>query len=139
MDKNNNPFKDNVLFSNSKPNLISEKCVRKLDKILENVKTTSVTSHMSNIYNDYIKPNLFGILVVVFIGIFLLIMYIVKKYKEENYEDIKEEDTIETEDIDRLEAERGIDDVFDDENDDIIEDDPIDNDSDSEEIGGFDE
>lgn len=78
--------KDILLLSGSKPNLISEKTIRKLDKILENSKTVGSTNHLANIYNNYIKPNLFFILVLIIIVAFLAIRYLIKKYREENYD-----------------------------------------------------
>jgi flagellar biosynthesis/type III secretory pathway M-ring protein FliF/YscJ len=121
--------KDILLLSGSTPNLISEKTLRKLDKILENSKTVGSTNHLANIYNDYIKPNLFAILVLVVIVAFLVIRYIIKKYREENEEDSEEdseeyidEESIDEKPIKKIKAKIPDDDTFtDDFEDDITE------------------
>jgi hypothetical protein len=71
-------------FSGSKPNLISEKIFKKLDNYLIVKNNENVHNHLFKIYDDYIKPNLFAIIVIIAVAIFLAIRYIIKKYNYEN-------------------------------------------------------
>jgi hypothetical protein len=77
---------DNMFFSGSVPNLISEKAIRKINKILKNSKqqiSTTSENHLIQIYQTYIKPNLFALIVFLIIIVFLLIRYILKVFREE--------------------------------------------------------
>lgn len=76
--------KDNRFFSNTKPNLISEKVMKKLDKLLEKSSNAPTSNTMVYIYENYIQPNLFAIIVIVVLAGFLFIRHMIKKYKEEN-------------------------------------------------------
>jgi hypothetical protein len=72
-------------FSGIKPNLINEKALKSISKILDestiyNQPTTG--ENLLKLYENYIKPNMFGLLVIVIISIFLFIRYIIKKYNE---------------------------------------------------------
>jgi len=70
-------------FSGSKPNLINEKIIKKLNKILkENKLDTSFSNSLYDIYQNYIKPNAFGIIVFIVICVFLFMKYIIKQYKQ---------------------------------------------------------
>lgn len=81
---------DNIIdnaqfFSGTKPNLINEKALRSINKIFnDNVISQGETTgeHLWKLYNDYIKPNMFGLLVIIIISFFLFIRYIIKKYNE---------------------------------------------------------
>jgi hypothetical protein len=81
---------DNIIdntqfFSGTKPNLINEKALKSINKILDNntIPNQATTGeHLYKLYDDYIKPNMFGILVIVVISLFLFIRYIIKKYNE---------------------------------------------------------
>lgn len=89
---------DTQFFSGIKPNLINEKALKSIDKILNNTKnevTITTGGHLVKIYEDYIRPNLFGILVVVVITVFLFIRYVLKQHSVNN-PDINEESDIES-------------------------------------------
>ena len=81
---------DNIIdntqfFSGTKPNLINEKALKSINKILDNstIQNQITTGeHLYKLYDDYIKPNLFALLVIVVISLFLFIRYIIKKYNE---------------------------------------------------------
>lgn len=98
--------KDNNLFSNTKPNLVSEKIIKKFDKILEKKSPSGSSNTISYIYEHYIQPNWFAIIVVIILGLFLIVRHFIKKYKEENNEPLETEGEIESdesiEDIDEI-------------------------------------
>ncbi|ATZ80781.1 hypothetical protein BMW23_0735 [Bodo saltans virus] len=71
-------------FSGSKPSLISDKILKKLDNYFVVKNNENVHNHLLKIYEDYIKPNLFAIIVIVIVVIFLSIRYIIKQH---NYDD----------------------------------------------------
>ena len=75
--------KDNF-FTNTKPNLISDKVIKRLEKILEKKSDTPSTNTLVHIYQNYIQPYWFFIIVVVLTTLFLFIKYCIKKYKDEN-------------------------------------------------------
>jgi hypothetical protein len=81
---------DNIIdntqfFSGTKPNLINEKALKSINKILDtstiqNQETTG--EHLYKLYDNYVKPNMFGLLVIVIVSLFLFIRYIIKKYNQ---------------------------------------------------------
>jgi len=74
----------NAFFSGSKPNIINEKTIKKLDELLSKTsQPTTITDHMTTIFEDYIRPNLLAILVAVAITIFLSIRYLIKQMNNE--------------------------------------------------------
>jgi hypothetical protein len=71
-------------FSGIRPNLINEKALKAINKILDNSAIPEPTTgeHLFKLYDEYIKPNIFGILIIVIISIYLFIRYIIKQYNE---------------------------------------------------------
>lgn len=70
------------------PQLVSKKTIKKLGKIFQ-VPVPPETSWKDNVvyfYNDYIKPNLFALIIFAIVGIFLTIKYLLKQEKEEKKE-----------------------------------------------------
>jgi hypothetical protein len=69
-------------FSESKPDLINKKTMYNFEKMLKKPKDisddTSLSNILSYIYNEYIKPNIFFIIVVVLLTLFLLYRYMTK-------------------------------------------------------------
>lgn len=86
---------DLPFFSGIKPNLINEKALKSIDKILNNTKneiTVTTGDHLIKIYEDYIRPNLFGIIVIVVIVAYLFIRYILKQHNINNLDNNDESD-----------------------------------------------
>lgn len=73
-----------IFFSGSMPNLVSDKVIKKITKIFKDAESVTVTNHLSNFYDNYIKPNLFALLMFVTLALFLTVKYFVKKYKDEH-------------------------------------------------------
>ncbi len=75
----------------SKPNLVSNITLDKIDKLFENkyIEQPPWNFSMLSIYKDYIKPNLFSIIVFIFSTIFLSIRYYLKQEKNKNEYDKK--------------------------------------------------
>lgn len=71
-------------FSGMRPNLINEKALKTINKILDNSEIPPPTTgeHLFKLYDEYIKPNVFGILIIVIISLFLFIRYVIKKYND---------------------------------------------------------
>ena len=78
------------LFSESKPDLINKKTLHNFEKMLKKPKvTTEETSWVNTlhyIYNEYIKPNIFFIIVVVLLVLFLLYRYLTRSEKKNDIE-----------------------------------------------------
>jgi len=67
----------------TKPNLISSKTFKHIDKLTNTNTTYNIGSNsLWFFYNDYIKPNLFPLLVFVIISVFLTLRYMIKKNKK---------------------------------------------------------
>lgn len=68
------------MYSNSKPQLVSNKLLKQLGKTFKvtNVEQTQWKDSMGNFYEDYVRPNLFAIIVFVLLAIFLAIKYALK-------------------------------------------------------------
>lgn len=70
------------------PNLISEKAIKDIGNFYQIPDTDTgvqdVIHGMSYFYNQYVQPNLFPLLVILFLIIYLMIKYIIKQEKEEN-------------------------------------------------------
>jgi hypothetical protein len=68
----------------TQPNLISNRTLKKLDKLFENkvIEKPLWNFSMLKIYKDYIKPNLFGIIAIALFAIFLGIKYHLKQNKD---------------------------------------------------------
>jgi len=80
---------NNLIFSGSEPNLIDEKLIKKIDKLFQ----TQNLSGWEKIYQIYIKPNSFAIIVFVVIICFLIMRYYIKKYKEKQPRLVKKKTT----------------------------------------------
>ena len=70
---------------NIAPSLVSKKTIKKLEKIFLKAPILNPTweENLLFFYNDYIKPNLFALIVFFVIGIFLTIKYLLKLEKKE--------------------------------------------------------
>jgi large-conductance mechanosensitive channel len=70
---------------NIAPSLVSKKTIKKLEKIFLKAPILNPTweENILFFYNDYIKPNLFALIVFFIIGIFLTIKYLLKLEKKE--------------------------------------------------------
>jgi hypothetical protein len=74
-------------FSGANPDLISNKCLKELNTSLIKptvVEYPTLTSNLSGFYTDYIRPNIFPIIVFVLISVYLFIKYVLKRDKDEN-------------------------------------------------------
>lgn len=82
----------NNIFSGSKPNLINENVLKTIElEITSNVNIPETTGeHLVKLYDKYIKHNLFAIMVILFIIIFLSIRYAIKKYNDKNNTSIED-------------------------------------------------
>jgi hypothetical protein len=69
-------------FSESKPDLINKKTLHSLEKMITKksvvVTSTSWTDYLYGFYNEYVKHNLFLIIVIVIIALFLVYRYMTK-------------------------------------------------------------
>lgn len=73
------------MHSRIKPNLVSHKMIKKIGKILHNPVKDEPTwrDNLNLFYNEYIRPNLFAIIVFFLVAVFLTIKYLLKQEKEE--------------------------------------------------------
>jgi hypothetical protein len=81
-------------FDNSQPNLISKRVLCDINNICSKPKLENkVMIGISSIYEEYISPNMFPIIMLIFFCIYLLIKYILKKDKDtkHKYKHIKQE------------------------------------------------
>ena len=102
----------------SKPNLVSNRTLKRIDKLFDNniIEKPTWNFSMIKLYKDYIRPNLFAIIVFVLLTIFLSMKYYLKqerlrkhkekkrkskhkKYKQNNYKVKYEEPEIKTDAI----------------------------------------
>jgi len=87
----------NSYFSGTSNSILSEKAIKHLDSFFENVPVGGSTSMLSEssiakIYNDYIEPNLFAIIIFVGIFIYLFIKYILKHNEKKKNKKVKNDD-----------------------------------------------
>lgn len=85
-------------FSESKPDLINKKTLHHFEKIISKAKNIqepnniSWTNYLYNFYEEYLKHNMFFIIVIVLLTIFLIYKYMTKPKKDKiypiNYPDI---------------------------------------------------
>jgi hypothetical protein len=91
-----------LFFSGETPDLINKQALESIDKILDNDNQPQLTTgdHLFKIYDDYIKPNLFALIIILVISVFLFIRYIIKQYNEsieaEEEEIVNSDNTIDT-------------------------------------------
>jgi hypothetical protein len=67
------------------PNLISKKTIKKLSKgfTKKTVKEITWNENVRSFYSDYIRPNLFALIIFTTLGLFLTIKYVIKRDKDE--------------------------------------------------------
>jgi hypothetical protein len=75
------------IFSKSKPDLINHKTIRQISKIFQTTgkQEPSWKDNMGHFYIDYIRPNLFPLVVIFLVFIFLSIRYFLKRDRETTY------------------------------------------------------
>lgn len=75
-------------FSESKPDLINKKILYNFEKMLKKPKITDQAdwSNLIYFYEEYIKPNIFFIIVIILLTLFLIYRYITKSNSTENLE-----------------------------------------------------
>uniref|UniRef100_A0A6C0EC37 Uncharacterized protein n=1 Tax=viral metagenome TaxID=1070528 RepID=A0A6C0EC37_9ZZZZ len=93
-------------FSGTHPELISNKIIKKLDNELnvDFVHQPKLTDNISSFYTNFIKPNMFPILIFILFAAFLLLKYAIKQDKKtkrknkhrDDYENETMEDTTES-------------------------------------------
>jgi hypothetical protein len=68
------------VYSNTKPSLVSNKTLKNLGKKFKVAQTdqTHWNESVGNFYEDYIQPNLFALIVMGLLAIFLTIRYVLK-------------------------------------------------------------
>lgn len=75
-------------FSGTHPELISNKIIKKLDNELnvDFVHQPKLTDNISSFYTNFIKPNMFPILIFILFAAFLLLKYAIKQDKKQKKE-----------------------------------------------------
>lgn len=80
-------------FSNTKPNIINPNIQSNFEDILKTTsKSYDTVDYLGSFYEDFIKPNLFVLIMLLLIGLFLLYKYLDKQERNDNkkeYEDYK--------------------------------------------------
>lgn len=91
---------DKAFFSGSNPNLLNEKALKNFNIFLEEsiIEPKTTGEHIITLYKEYVRPNLFGIFVLLIVCFFLFIRYLIKKYNanEKNYDDYEKSPTTNT-------------------------------------------
>jgi len=80
-------MEEKLTYFDSKPNLISNKIIRSIDKIFNNnIEVNEFimpeNNFWSNIYTNFIQPNFLAIMAISIVIIFLVIRYLIKKEEE---------------------------------------------------------
>ena len=79
-------------FDGSKPNLISSKTIKELESKLNDLPvyndSNKIFNGLETFYENYIMPNMFPLIVITLLILYLIIKYILKKDRDEK-EDIK--------------------------------------------------
>lgn len=79
-------------FAGDIPDLINGALIKDIETNLDNeYKTTSVTETMIAIYEDYVRPNLFPLIVFALLCLYLLIRYNLKQRGESSSKKTKQE------------------------------------------------
>lgn len=81
-------------FDGSKPDLISSKLLKDIESKLDikNIDNgNKVLNGLGSFYENYILPNMFPLIVIMLLILYLTIKYILKKDREENGEDDSDE------------------------------------------------
>lgn len=73
------------VFSKSKPELISSKTMKNITKMLKSSEKGEPqwSDNLKHFYINYIRPNLFPLIVLLIVMVFLIIRYTLKKEKQE--------------------------------------------------------
>lgn len=82
-------------FDGSKPNLIDNKTIRDIESRLAlpyDDEGNRVLNGLGSFYNDYIVPNMFPLIVIFLLIIYLTIKYVLKKDREEKEEQDEEKE-----------------------------------------------
>ena len=90
-------------YSNTKPELVSSKLLHNMEKIFGNY-TNNITdntwqNNMGHFYTNYVQPNLFPIIVIALMAIYLAIRYILKENKTKR----KKKKFVESKNIEKFE------------------------------------
>lgn len=82
----NNPVHD--MTQHIVPRLVSKKTMRRLTKAFDVPKMSNSTwiDNLYFFYKEYIRPNLFGLIVLFLMAIFLIVKYLLKQEKDEKNE-----------------------------------------------------
>lgn len=82
-----------LFFSGTEPQLLNEKALKNLNKIFENdlIETKSTGEHIITLYTEYVRPNLFALIILLIVCLFLFIRYLIKKHDIKNDEKNNEE------------------------------------------------
>jgi large-conductance mechanosensitive channel len=80
---------DTYTFDGSKPNLISNKTIKDIESRLDIPfnEENKVIIGIGSFYNNYILPNMFPIIVISLLALYLTIKYVLKKDREEKDEE----------------------------------------------------
>jgi hypothetical protein len=73
-------------FSGTQPAIVSEKTINKISKPIDPIKQITIVSwsdNLSGFFENYIKPNMFPLIIFILVGIVLFIKYIMKYDKDE--------------------------------------------------------
>lgn len=86
-------MKEEHFFSGATPNLINKNALETINKILNNNINQEIPTgeHLFQIYNEYIKPNLFALLIIIIISLFLFIRYVIKQHNENKEQNLNED------------------------------------------------
>lgn len=97
-------------FNGSKPNLISSKTLKDIELDLDVIHiddNNNVINGLSSFYNNYISQNLFPLIIIGFLALYLTIKYILKRDRDEaEYEINETKSLISNQDLDSLLQER---------------------------------
>lgn len=83
-------------FDGSKPNLVNSKTIKDIESTLDNIPNTDegnrVINGLGSFYTNYIAPNMFPLIVIALLILYLTIKYILKKDREEREEEEEEKE-----------------------------------------------
>jgi hypothetical protein len=83
-------------FDGSKPNLISSKTIKDIESKLdfpENDEGNRVLNGLGSFYTNYIAPNMFPLIVIGLLVVYLILKYVLKKDREEREDEEDEKKT----------------------------------------------
>lgn len=76
------------LFSRTKPELVNPKSLKQINKLYNLTSGERIPTFGENLlyfYDNYIFPNLFPLVVLLVVALFLTIRYMLKKHRQENF------------------------------------------------------